>query len=246
MSDAEGWSASAGVAIVSLVPVALWVVALLFAAIAVRRGPRPITFGSVVDRLLRYILIFPLGVQSLWAFACHVFIPEQSAAAIGWKASPFQYEVGVANLGIGVAALYAAFKGFQARAAVAIMAACFLGGAGIGHIRDIVMGDNLAPGNAGPILYTDFLMPIALLILLLVSPRLKPKSAETTLAARIEEAIEVSPAPRIEDELEKARQAMREALKAVRHRKSCRRSVAPRLHGRQVLTPQRRCRYFRR
>jgi len=211
--------ASPGGVIVSLVPVALWVIALLCAAIAILRGPRPITFSFVVDRLLRYILVFPLGVQGLWAFFGHVFMPEESATSIGWEPSPFQYEVGVANLGIGLASLYAAFKGFQARAAVAVVATCFLGGAGIGHLRDIAMGDNLAPGNAGPILYTDFLTPIAVLVLLLMSPRSKARSArgdsaEAKLAERIEEAIEASPHPRIEDELEKARKAMHDSFKA--------------------------------
>ncbi|MGA8433759.1 MAG: hypothetical protein WBQ20_02795 [Methyloceanibacter sp.] len=55
MLDAEGWSASPGGVIVSLVPVALWVIALVCTLIAVRRGPRPITFGFAVDRLLRYV-----------------------------------------------------------------------------------------------------------------------------------------------------------------------------------------------
>jgi Na+/melibiose symporter-like transporter len=207
---------SPGGVIVSLVPVALWVIAIVCAVTAVRRGPRPISFGFVVERLLRYILIFPLGVQSLWAFFCHVFIPEQTAAAIGWATSPFQYEVGVANLGIGIASLYAAFAGFGVRAAVAVMATGFLGGAGIGHIRDIASSGNFAPGNAGPILYTDFLTPIAVLVLLLMSPRSKPVAQQPVEAAsgtRIEE-VEAAPAPRLEDELEAARQALRESLAA--------------------------------
>lgn len=217
MPDGGGWSASPGGVIVSVVPVALWVIALICTVIAVRRAPRPITFGFAVERLLRYIFIFPLGVQSLWAFACHVFIPEQTAAAIGWKASPFQYEVGVANLGIGIASLYAAFAGFGARAAVAIMATGFLGGAGVGHIRDIASSGDLAPGNAGPILFTDVLTPIAIIVLLLMSQRSPPaaeKSAEAASAANVEDVAEAPPAPRIEDELEKARQALRESLTA--------------------------------
>jgi Na+/melibiose symporter-like transporter len=223
MPEAGGWNGSPGDLIVSLVPVALWAVALLSAAIAVALGPRPISFGSVVDRLLRYMLIFPVGVQGLWAFVCHVFIPEQAAASIGWEPSPFQFEVGVADLGIGLAGLYAAFQSFQARAAVAVMAACFLGGAAVGHMMDIALGDNLTPGNAGPILYTDILTPIAMLVLLLVSPRQKQAraAAEASLAERIETAIEASPrpraaeaSPRIEDELERARKGMREQLNA--------------------------------
>ena len=149
----------------------LWVAALVFAAVAVWRAPRPITLGLIADKLVRYLFVFPLGLQGLWAFFGHVFLPEESANVIGWAPSPFQYEVGVANLGLGLASLYAAFKGFEARAAVAVAAACFLTGAGFGHIMDILAGDNLAPGNAGPILITDFLTPIVVLILLVLWPR---------------------------------------------------------------------------
>lgn len=157
---------------VSIVPIAAWAAALLAAAIAVVRGPRPIAHGFVADRLLRYLFFFPVGLVGLWAFMGHVFFPERAAAAIGWQTSPFQYEVGVANLGIGLAGLYAAFRGFQARLAVALMVTGFLGGAWIGHIRQIVETGNMAPGNAGPIFYSDFLTPTVILILLwMVRPK---------------------------------------------------------------------------
>jgi hypothetical protein len=69
-------------------------------------------------------------------------------------------------------------------------------GAGIGHIRDIVEAGNLAPGNAGAIMVTDFLTPIAILVLLLfASEKWRPKSA-ATLA--------------LEAELDVARRAMRD------------------------------------
>ncbi|MEX1060532.1 MAG: DUF6790 family protein [Methyloceanibacter sp.] len=181
---------------VSLVPILLWVAALLCAGVAIWLEPRPIMRGFVIDRLLRYLFLFPLGLQGLWAFLGHVFFPERSAAAIGWATSPFQYEVGVANLGLGLASLYAAFRGFEARLAVGIAAACFLIGAGVGHIRDIVAEGNLAPGNAGPIMVTDFLTPVVILVLLvLASGKLRPKSS-ATLA--------------LEAELEVARKAMRD------------------------------------
>jgi hypothetical protein len=181
---------------VSLVPILLWVAALGAAGIAVWRGPRPIDRSFAIDRLLRYVFLFPLGLQGLWAFIGHVFFPQQSAAAIGWAPSPFQYEVGVANLGLGLTCIYAAFKGFEARVAAGLLAFCFLFGAGIGHIRDIIATGNLAAGNAGPIMITDFLTPIAIGVLLfLSSERWKPKSP-TTLA--------------LEAELDVARQAMRQ------------------------------------
>ena len=172
MPDFSQWSdAQIGNLIVSMVPMVMWGAALLFAGIAIWRGPRPVIWGIVFDKLLRYLFIFPLGVQALWAFFSQVFLPDESAAAIGWAPSPFQYEVGVANLGIALGSFYAAFSGFQARAGIAIAAGCFLAGAGVGHIVQIVEDANFAPGNAGPIMITDFLTPIVILVLLLLSPR---------------------------------------------------------------------------
>ena len=181
---------------VSLVPILLWVAALACAGVAIWREPRPVSRGFVVDRLLRYLLLFPLGLQGLWAFIGHVFFAEQAAASIGWANTPFQYEVGVANLGLGLGAIYAAFKGFEARFAVAIVGACFLIGAGIIHIVDIVGQGNLAPGNAGPILVTDFLTPLAILVLLaFASEKWRPKSPATIA---------------LEAELDVARKALRD------------------------------------
>lgn len=172
MPDFSQWSdAQIGNLIVSMVPIVMWGAALLFAGVAIWRGPRPVIWGVVFDKLLRYLFIFPLGVQALWAFFGHVLIPDETAASIGWAPSPFQYEVGVASLGIALGSFYAAFSNFQARAAMAITAGCFLAGAGIGHIVEIVEDLNYAPGNAGPIMITDFLTPIVVLVLLLLSRR---------------------------------------------------------------------------
>ncbi|QIB33182.1 DUF6790 family protein [Ancylobacter pratisalsi] len=150
-------------------PLLAWAAALLIAFYMLARGPRPITAGRVVDQLLRYILVFPVGLMGLWGFTGHVFFAEQAAASIGWAPSPFQFEVGMANLGIGLAGIIGAFlpsPGF--RAAVGVMMAGFLGGAGVGHLVQIGETGNMAAGNAGPILYTDFLTPLAVLGLLLV------------------------------------------------------------------------------
>lgn len=175
---------------VSLVPILLWVAALGCAGVAIWRGPRPIERGFVIDRLLRYLFVFPLGLQGLWAFIGHVFFAERAARAIGWADTPFQYEVGVANLGLGLASLYAAFRGFEARLAAAIAGSCFLVGAGVIHIRDIAETGNFAPGNAGPIMVTDFLTPIVILVLLFfASGKWRPKSLATlALEAELEVA----------------------------------------------------------
>ena len=184
-----------------LVPLLLWVAALAFAGVAIAREPGPIRRDFVIDRLLRYLFLLPLGVMSLWAFLGHVFFPEQSAAAIGWTPSPFQYEVGVANLGLGLASVYAAFSSFKARVAVLIVAMSFLAGAGIGHIRDVVQSGNFAPGNAGPILFTDFLTPIVILVLLLLAAQSSRPKPPASLA--------------LEAELEVARKALKDYRQAL-------------------------------
>ena len=68
---------------VSLVPILLWVAALAGAGLAVWQGPRPIDRSFVIDRLLRYLFFFPLGIQGLWGFVGHVFFAERVAASIG-------------------------------------------------------------------------------------------------------------------------------------------------------------------
>jgi hypothetical protein len=41
----------------------------------------------------------------LWAGLFHVFFPHVAAASIGWEVSPFQFEVGVADIAIGLTAI---------------------------------------------------------------------------------------------------------------------------------------------
>ena len=111
---------------VSIIPVLSWVAALAGAAIAIVSGPRPVAGAFVLDRLLRYAFIFPVGSMGLWASFGHIAFPLRAAQAIGWQTSPFQFEVGVANLGIAFAGLYAAFGSFEARLATNLVLACFL------------------------------------------------------------------------------------------------------------------------
>jgi hypothetical protein len=154
---------------VFLVPILAWVATLVGTGFDLGRGPRPITVGLVADRFARWVCLVPLGLMGLWGFLGHVFFPERAAEAIGWATSPFQTEVGMANLGIGVAGVLGAFIAAPPyRLALAVVAAGFLGGAGVTHLFQISQTGNVAAGNAGPILYTDFLSPIALFAALAV------------------------------------------------------------------------------
>ncbi|MCE9547485.1 MAG: hypothetical protein K8T25_18590 [Planctomycetia bacterium] len=125
--------------------------------------------GSVSEQLFRWVALLGAGVVGLYTFAGHVFAPQQVAAHIGWPTSPFQYEVGMADLTIGVLGIMAFRRHWGFRLATTVAVTCWLGGDAIGHIRQIVMAHNVAPGNAGPWLWSDILVPVIMIATLACS-----------------------------------------------------------------------------
>ncbi len=104
-------------------------------------------------------VLFLIGSNSLGAGIAHLFFAHPIARSIGWQTSPFQFEVGAANLGIGIAGVLAGFFAADYWLAVSIVALVFLWLAGAGHIREIVAKRNFSINNAGPILVLDFVAP---------------------------------------------------------------------------------------
>jgi hypothetical protein len=145
-------------------PVFLFVAALALAA-ARRTG------GSGPERLLGWILLLPIGVTGLWAAVFHLFFPETAAADIGWEPSPFQFEVGMADLAIGATACMSFRRGLDFKAAVVIVNAIFLLGDAIGHVGQMIAAGNFAPGNAGVPFLADLVLPVLTLILLIIVQR---------------------------------------------------------------------------
>lgn len=100
------------------------------------------------------------GFSGIVSFFFHTFQADRLAEHIGWPAgSPFQTEVAVANLAIGVVGFLVFFRR-DFMLPYVIAASIFGIGAGVTHVVDIAQHGNLAPGNAGPILYADFLAPV--------------------------------------------------------------------------------------
>ncbi len=145
-------------------PALLLVVALVIAA--ARRGDEP-----AAERFLSWILLLPIGVTGVWAGAFHVFLPVTAAALIGWEVSPFQLEVGMADLAIGVTACISFWRDLSFKAAAVSAASVFLLGDAVGHVRQMLTAGNFAPGNAGVPFYTDIICPLLAIALLLVASR---------------------------------------------------------------------------
>ena len=140
-------------------------------AISLGRTPRPWRASVAVEAVFSYFILFSIAFSYFYNFVLHVFFGEMTARFIGWADSPFQTEVGFASLGFAVIGLLAFRGSFDMRVAAVVGTACFLLGAAGGHILQIATSDNLAPGNAGIILYTDILLPALGLALLWLAYR---------------------------------------------------------------------------
>jgi hypothetical protein len=143
-------------------PALLFVLAIVLGALGRPRGSAP-------GRFLAWILLLPIGVTGLWAGIAHVAFPHVAAAHIGWEVSPFQYEVGMADLAVGITACLAFWRSWEFRAAAVCAATVFLWGDAIGHVRQMIVAGNFAPGNAGLPFYMDILAPLLAIVLLIAS-----------------------------------------------------------------------------
>ena len=141
-------------------PLSFLVLGLIAAAVGIARAPRPVARGVVIEKLLAWYVLFNIGIMYLVNFVFHVFFGELAAGFIGWADSPFQFEVGTASLGFSIAGFIAAFGGFERRLVAIVGPSIFTLGAAVGHVHQMIAVHNFAPGNAGPIFYTDIIIPL--------------------------------------------------------------------------------------
>lgn len=139
--------------------ITFFVIGVLVAAIVVA-VERP-SKHEVISVFFSWFLFFAIGVTYVFNGIMHTVFGDMSAASIGWENNGFQAEVGFASLGIGIVGLMAFPRRmpYSLKLATLVGPACFLWGAAGTHIVDIVTTGNLAPNNAGVILYTDILIP---------------------------------------------------------------------------------------
>lgn len=114
----------------------------------------------------RWISLLAVGVNGVYAFIMHAFFGNFTAQVIGWLNSPFQYEVAIANLCVGVLGMVAfrekTTQGF--RAASVLITTIWLWGDAIGHLKQMIVMHDFAPGNAGAWFWLDVLTPILLIV----------------------------------------------------------------------------------
>jgi hypothetical protein len=108
--------------------------------------------------LLTNAVVYLIGWACIGGGISHIFFGPKVSASIGWQWSPFELEVGLANLGFGIAGVLAASFSPEYSLALIIANSVFRIGAGIGHIRNMITDRNFAINNTA-ILFIDFVIP---------------------------------------------------------------------------------------
>jgi len=118
------------------------------------------------DIFLSRLMFFAVGLTGLWGFILNLFFQNIAAQYVGWSPSPFQFEVAVANLGLGIAGICGVCASRDYRVATTIFTTCFLWGTAAGHIREMMTTHNFALGHAGMIFYNNLIVPLLLIVFL--------------------------------------------------------------------------------
>jgi hypothetical protein len=127
--------------------------------------------AAIAGTYLLYLLFVYVGLMGVLTAYAHVFRPVETSASIGWSTSPYEYEVGMADLTIGLLGILCLrFRG-DFWLATAIANAIWLLGDAVGHIRQMTLNNNHASNNSGIFLVTEIIMPLVILLLTLYHRR---------------------------------------------------------------------------
>jgi hypothetical protein len=140
---------------------------LIVGAVNVYLDKQPRTKGRVAEIFLLWFLVITVGLASVSAFIGHTVFADATAQSIGWPAgNPFQSEVAVANLAVGILGILCYWMRGNFWIATVIGFSVWWLGDAVVHIRSIVVEANYAPNNAGVTFYLDILVPVMLITLL--------------------------------------------------------------------------------
>lgn len=145
-----------------------FILGLLASALALL-WTRPLSRACIIDIFFRYFLLFSVGFSYFYNFIMHCFFGDLAAQFIGWAQSPFQFEVGMASLGVAICGFLAFRASWPFRAATLIVPIVFNWGAALGHAYQMITAHNFAPGNAGIMFWSDLIFPVISILFLVLS-----------------------------------------------------------------------------
>jgi hypothetical protein len=145
--------------------ITLWAAAI---HLILRKKKKRVSPKRILEVILAYFLFINVGGTSLFAFVGNAFFPDNLAINIGWPTgSPFQFEVAMANLALGVLGVLCMWIRGNFWVAVGLGSAIFSLGSASGHIREMIAKQNFALYNIGPVLLVnDIMVPLIILALI--------------------------------------------------------------------------------
>lgn len=123
--------------------------------------------------IYRWVAFFCLGLTGIYAFVLHAFFPNLAASSIGWSTSPFQYEVAMADLAIGLLGILSFNASYGFRLATVVGATCWLWGDAFIHICQMIKYQNYTVGNAGSWFWMDVFVPLILILCIVKLPKVR-------------------------------------------------------------------------
>jgi hypothetical protein len=90
--------------------------------------------AAIAGTYLLHLLFFYVGLMGVLTAYAHVFRPVETSASIGWSTSPYEYEVGMADLTVGVLGVLCLRFSADFWLATAIANAVWLLGDAVGNV----------------------------------------------------------------------------------------------------------------
>ena len=124
--------------------------------------------SRIIEIFLLQIIYIGITFFSFRGFIGHTVLANTVAEDIGWIiGSPFQYELAVYHLGMGVIGMVSLWKRDSIWIGLVYAKSIFLFGAAGVHIWDIIANQNFSHGNFGTILFlNDLILPITAIVML--------------------------------------------------------------------------------
>lgn len=141
------------------------ILTLIAIALHLWRDKQPRTRARVLEIITLYVLVIAIGVTGVIAFSGHAFQADQIAKDIGFPpGNPFQFEVAIADLTIGVLGILCIWFRGEFWLATIIATSVWLLGDAVGHLHELISHHNHHPGNSGPALWADIAIPIVAIV----------------------------------------------------------------------------------
>lgn len=157
--------------VLSNIPIVMFVAAILIAVLTKRPRFAP-------ERFFSWLLLLSVGVEALWGGLFHVFFPEMASAQIGWQPSPYEFEIGVADISLGLVAIAAFWRSLSFKSAIAVFSVLFDAGVLVGHFQQALAANDFSPDNFGALQIVTALHIVLLPILLVMTWRHEHRYAE--------------------------------------------------------------------